>query len=157
MCCVIAALKRGRVRGTLRELNASKKPLTPTLSPQARGEGDHASRARGRHSRVCRASCARPRVNLSQPWFVDGRAPYVVRFNGMPDHSCVRFLEVRQIFSPITRSVFPHATVYNYSVLIRTQCTVFFTASNYRSCFNHTYRSSLGDRSTGVCRKRPSV
>src|SRR5258708_442026 len=34
--------KRGRVRGTLRESNSSKKPLTPP-SPRKRGEGGHAS------------------------------------------------------------------------------------------------------------------
>jgi hypothetical protein len=30
-----------RVRGTLRELYSRQQPLTPTLSPQARGEGAH--------------------------------------------------------------------------------------------------------------------
>src|SRR5436190_8763417 len=34
------AKRKIRVRGTLRELNAWKQPLTPTLSPQERGEGE---------------------------------------------------------------------------------------------------------------------
>ena len=42
----ICAKREFRVRGTIRESNSVDGPLTPTLSPQERGEGE-ATHARG--------------------------------------------------------------------------------------------------------------
>jgi hypothetical protein len=103
--------------------------------------------------RTC--SCARPRVNLSQAWFVDDGIALVVRFTRMLDHSFVRFQEVRLTFSPIARAVPSTLKVTCYPDVIRTP--LFFSAADYRPCFDRAYRSSLRDRSTGVGRKHPSV
>jgi hypothetical protein len=62
---------------------------------------------------------------------------------------------VRQTFSPIARSVFQAHKVMYYPDVIRTH--YFFSAADYRPCFDDAYRSSLRDRSTGVGRKHPSV